>query len=95
MIDADEERAVRMLAKRRAGAAAPSRRGVASSPRTDAEPPVPDGRGEMYLGSDAANFALLLARVWVGDHDLRPRLAAREGGPVGPRHGELVREPRR
>ena len=36
----------------------------------------------MYLGSDAANFALLLARVWVGDHDLRPRLAAREGDPV-------------
>ncbi len=48
----------------------------------------------MYLGSDAANFALLLARVWVAimifAHGWRHVKAIQSG----PGHGELVREPR-
>ena len=48
----------------------------------------------MYLGSDAANFALLLARVWIAimifAHGWRHVKSIRSG----PGHGELVREPR-
>ena len=80
---------MRMLAKAGLVPRLASRRGVAScrGPRHG-----PTGRGDMYFGSDAANFALLLAGLG-GDRDLRPRLAAREGDPGWSGHGQLVREP--
>ena len=92
MIDVEEERAVRMLATRGVGAAAASRCGVASSTpaRRAAEP-----EEGAHVSRQRCGELRGAARAGLGrDHDLRPRLASRAGRPLGPGHGELVRESR-